>query len=272
MKLSISTSNLTKSLVFFVLFLGLSCNNSKESDGDAVENEDDIISITVNTEKTIASNVDQKIGFNLNAGIDNDINRPTGAKPFASALQELGVKHLRFPGGKKSLYYIWSEDGTDPNTASWVPNEYYGTVSKNTINFDEFMALCNQIGAEPHINVAYNPAAGLDEELAANWVKYANVTNNYNIEYWEIGNEMWQDELALTASSLADIVQTYSQAMKAIDPTIKIGVSWKNEQEVINLSNGALDYIAFSNYLSTLPNTENYNDYAMASNVEFEQG
>ena len=29
--------------------------------------------------------------------------------------------------------------------------------------------------------------------VAAAWVRYANVVHNYGIKYWEIGNETWQD-------------------------------------------------------------------------------
>jgi spore coat protein CotH len=28
-------------------------------------------------------------------------------------------------------------------------------------------------------------------QIAADWVRYANVTHHYNVKYWEIGNEVY---------------------------------------------------------------------------------
>ena len=230
--------------------------------------EENKVQILVDTDSIIAKNINNKLGINLNAGIDNDVNRNPNARPISHALKKLGAKHLRFPGGKKSLYYVWSEPPHDnPSTARWVAKSYYNDASVNTINFDEFMALCNEVGAQAHINVAYNPSEGLDEHLAAQWVKYANVTNNYDIKYWEIGNEMWQEELGFTTESLAEVVKTYSKAMKAIDSTIKIGVSWKDQDDIIKATEGDLDFIAISNYLPQEQVIKSYQDYALGNNV-----
>lgn len=208
------------------------------------------VSITVDSSTIVASGVSEKYGMNLNAGIDSDLNRELGATTLANALVKTGAKHLRYPGGKKSLYYSWSSAPfTDPSSHYWVPG-WYADNAQNTMDFDEFIGIANQIGAQAHINVAYNPENGLGEALAAAWVNYANVTNNYAVKYWEIGNEMWKDELNFTASSLCDVTSSYSVAMKAVDPDIRIGVSWDADQvqTLINACQGVIDFVTISDY------------------------
>ncbi|MCG8697659.1 MAG: hypothetical protein MI922_06355 [Bacteroidales bacterium] len=225
--------------------------------------------IIIDINNIVTSNVDTKLGINLNAGIDSDLNREKGAQSLGEALTELGVKHLRFPGGAKSMYYFWAEAPyTNPSSHSWITegSSWYANAAKNTINFDEFMTICKQTGAEAHINVAWNPDGGLNEELAAAWVKYANITHNHNIKYWEIGNEMWQKKYGFSVSTLAEVVKSYSAAMKAVDPSIKIGVSWKNEQAIINACGNALDFVTISDYSGNNFNT--YSNYANGDNVQ----
>ena len=82
-------------------------------------------------------------------------------------------------------------------------------------------------------------------QLAADWVNYANVQHHYNIKYWEIGNEIsgndtynafWEPDDHCGAippasqpsncgpSVYAQNVKAYIAAMKAVDPSIKVGV------------------------------------------------
>ena len=221
--------------------------------------------VVVNVNRIIASNVQTKVGINVNAGIDSDLNREQGATPIDQALKNIGAKRLRYPGGNKSNYYSWAAAPyDDPSTNYWIG--WYADAAKNTVNFDEFMAICNSAGSEAHINVAYNPKNNLNEELAAAWVKYANVTKGYNIKYWEIGNELWKDELGFTTESLAETVKSYSAAMRAVDPNIKIGVSWRDIQGIINLCGDALDYVTISDYSGNLFGT--YKSYASREDVK----
>ncbi|MEH6550678.1 MAG: hypothetical protein V7744_11890 [Pseudomonadales bacterium] len=220
------------------------------------------VDITVNTLTVIANDVGTKYGINLNAGIDSDLNRAKGYTPLVDVLSSLGVKHLRYPGGKKSLYYAWSTHPfTDANTSYWVPS-WYEKAAKNTLDFDAFMLIAKQVGAEPHINVAYNPQHNLGAELAAAWVKYANITHNYNIKYWEIGNEMWQKDLGFNIKTLCTLANTYALTMKAEDPSILIGISWRKNQvqKVINNCGNAIDFVAISDYTNYQGSYKSYAD------------
>jgi len=225
------------------------------------------VNITVDITKVLARDVSHKYGMNLNAGVDSDLNRPPGSVSLMEALKKTGVKHLRYPGGKKSLYFSWaSAPYTDASTNYWLPGSYANNA-KNTLNFDEFMSVANQVGAQAHINVAYNPTKNINEQLAAKWVKYANITNNYNVKYWEIGNEMWQKDLGFNISSLCAVVNSYSSAMKAEDPSIFIGVSWyKNKiKRLIKTCGDALDFVTISDYTTYLGS---YQNYAKGNNVK----
>ncbi|NUR63832.1 MAG: alpha-L-arabinofuranosidase, partial [Catenulispora sp.] len=66
------------------------------------------------------------------------------------------------------------------------------------------------------------------------WVKYANVTKGYGVKYWEIGNEIpgngeygakWETDnhASHSATTYANNLLQFISAMKAVDPSIKIG-------------------------------------------------
>jgi hypothetical protein len=93
------------------------------------------------------------------------------------------------------------------------------------------MAGARRTGAQPMIIANYG--TGTAQE-AADWVRYANVTKGYDAKYWTIGNEnygnghygsAWEaDEHAdKSPKEYAATVIAYAQAMKAVDPSIKIG-------------------------------------------------
>ena len=83
---------------------------------------------------------------------------------------------------------------------------------------DQFMAMCRDFKAEPFIHVRL---LGGTPEKAAALVRYANITKGYKVKWWAIGNE---PNLLLNMD-----VQTYvkewrqfAEAMRAVDPTIKL--------------------------------------------------
>jgi hypothetical protein len=101
------------------------------------------------------------------------------------------------------------------------------------------MQLCHSVGAEPIICVGLGSAYITNSptrkgstraqviENAVEWVNYANKVHGYGIKYWELGNESyWRGSIAtLTSANYTRDVLELSRAMKAIDPTIHIGVN-----------------------------------------------
>ncbi len=150
-----------------------------------------------------------------------------------------GTKMQRYPGGSLSDVYHWQSNSNSPNLSYVNPSN----------NFDAFMNKAQQAGTQPIITVDYG--AGTAQE-AAGWVQYANkggpgyngpvptysggssTGHTYGIKYWEIGNEIpgdgtygskWEYNMhPLGPSTYAHNVVDFSQAMKAVDPTIKTGL------------------------------------------------
>ncbi len=179
--------------------------------------------VTVNAATSLA--VIPTTGVGLNTAVwDGDL-LDSGVP---SLLTSIGIGALRFPGGSTSDVYNWQ-------TNAIVTGGY--TDPANT--FDAFMALANTIDAAPIITVNYgsNTAGngGGTPAFAASWVQYANVTKGYGVKYWEIGNEIygngeyggsWETDLhsAHDPSTYGANVALFSAAMKAADPSIKVGV------------------------------------------------
>lgn len=130
-------------------------------------------------------------------------------------LKEGGFTVLRFPGGSTSNEYDWQ------NNRNRRTNTNYGT------NTAGFISAANSCGAEKMITVNYG--SGTPQE-ARNWVQYANLTLQGNVRYWQIGNECygtWEYDTHPNqhdADTYARFVRDAIALMKAVDPTIKIGV------------------------------------------------
>ncbi|MDP4509625.1 cellulose binding domain-containing protein [Nonomuraea turcica] len=172
------------------------------------------VAVTVNARAALATVPQTGIGTN-HAIWDTNL----GTDETADLLKDMGTKVLRYPGGSYSDIYHWA-DHTAPG----------GYVAPNT-DFDTFMSGVRRTGAQAMVTANYG--TGTAEEAAA-WVRHANVTKGYDIKYWEIGNEnygnghygsAWEadNHADKSPAEYARHVVAYSDAMKAVDPTIKIG-------------------------------------------------
>ena len=154
--------------------------------------------------------------YGLNSAVwDSQLNAPQ----TQDLLQQAGVQMLRYPGGSYGDIYNW-QDNTAPG----------GYVAPGT-DFDSFMGTVQKIGAQPILIANYG--TGTPQE-AAGWVQYANITKGYGVKYWEIGNEVygdgyygsdWEadDHASKSPATYAANVVQYASAMKAVDPSIKVG-------------------------------------------------
>jgi hypothetical protein len=91
-------------------------------------------------------------------------------------------------------------------------------------HFEAFMDYIRSINDSVVPVICVNYGAGTPEEAAA-WVFYANVVKNYNIRFWQIGNEpdgAWEEGGPVTARIYAEKFLLFSKAMKKVDSTIKI--------------------------------------------------
>ena len=160
---------------------------------------------------------------------------------LAQKLKAAGVTALRFPGGSYSDIYHWKTHTGTAGASIYI---------NSNDTFDHFMTMdALPAGAQAIITVNYgsnsNGTAGGDPAEAADWVRYANREKGWNIRYWEIGNEIggngyfgagWEEDLhapyngkrqgqaALSQTAYGRNALEFIRAMKAADPTIKVGV------------------------------------------------
>jgi alpha-N-arabinofuranosidase len=143
---------------------------------------------------------------------------------------------IRYPGGNFASGYHW-EDGIGPKADRPTRvDQAWQSEESNLVGTDEFMELCEVVHAEPFLVV--NDATGTPEE-AARWVAYCNDPADseqgqrraenghpapYQVKYWGVGNEVWgRWQIGHTdAKSYTERVRPIIEAMRAVDPNIKI--------------------------------------------------
>jgi alpha-L-arabinofuranosidase len=113
-----------------------------------------------------------------------------------------------------------------------------------------------------HALVTVNAGTGTPK-MAEEWVRWANKKQNYNVSYWEIGNELeggWEaghflsDGTEMTGKIYADRFAKFAKAMKKADPTIKIGGAAGGEpdrgfsDEMLKYAGKYVDFVSFHFY------------------------
>jgi hypothetical protein len=166
-------------------------------------------------------------------------------------LRGAGISLVRVPGGSESDQYDWKTN-----------TDVIGNYAE-AVGFSQFMSVIRKAGAQAMVTVNYGTgdtigqrdgSAETGAQIAADWVRYANVEHHYGIKYWEIGNELygngtygadWEADAHCTTTlaggpvilgsepgqtyncgpaTYAANVATYISAMKAVDPHISVGV------------------------------------------------
>ena len=150
--------------------------------------------LTVNTRTPIRTLLGTAFGVNLFYWGDNHAS--------LSYFKEAGFKSVRYPGGANSDVFDWTTtNATQPWPTFVADMASAGVLGKNII------LTCNY-GKEG------TPA------MAAAWVRDANVSRKMGIRYWELGNEEWDNTDPVKYAH--DYVR-WSAAMKAVDPSLKLG-------------------------------------------------
>jgi len=185
--------------------------------------------------------------------------RPEAVEVFKA----LAPKVVRFPGGCFASFYDWKEGIGPLSERVPVDSYFWGGENSNDVGTAEFAMLCKAAGAEMQMCVnVYHPSKrryevdfpdgqsemGYDfskfmslsagAKSAADWVAYCNLpagthpmadlrarhgfVEPFGVKFWELDNELhrWFE-----AEDYAWAVVVYSRAMKAVDPTIQIGMS-----------------------------------------------
>jgi alpha-L-arabinofuranosidase len=191
---------------------------------------------------------------------------PEGKKPVRKVMHlatEAGVTIVRYAVGG---YWNWHNSiGQDREHLLF--------------GLDEFMKTTEEIGAEAAIIVS---ALIGNEEEAADLVEYLNAPRDgsninggidwaeeraknghpdpYLFKYFEIENEPYTAHIGLSSQEYVNIYLEYYEAMKAVDPSIKIGFvlppslwhSWFQYGEVLSQITNKLDYAILHRYFNSI--------------------
>ena len=149
-------------------------------------------------------------------------------------LKSLGIKYLRL-----DLKYSTPGDPTSKMvcSANGCDTQWTG---------DQWIQAIKAIGAQPLIIVHYSAVD------AANMVKHFNKDTNNYVRYWIVGNE--PDQAGISAATYSANFNQDFAAMKAIDPTIKIGggaTAFYDApflQTFLQQSGSSVDFVDFHGY------------------------
>jgi alpha-N-arabinofuranosidase len=167
-----------------------------------------------------------------------------------AALKAMHPGIIRF-GGSTTEGYEW-----DRGIGSWDDRPGFTTVwggwEENFVGIDEFIQLCEYVGAEPLICVRWT---GKKPEDAAAEVEYANGSVQtpwgarraknghpapYRVKYWQIGNEV-------DAADYDNSVRAFAEAMKKADPSIRLMSSYPT-QHLLDTAGTIFDYLCPHHY------------------------
>jgi len=129
---------------------------------------------------------------------------------------EAGINTFTYPGG------------TIANNFDWRTNMDIRFNEPALCTVDGYLKMSDQIGANKIINVNYGSGTPQD---ARDWLYYTNVVRQSNVKYWGIGNEnygVWSYDLhpfPHDAVTYAEFAAEAITLMKAVDPTIKVGIA-----------------------------------------------
>ncbi len=165
---------------------------------------------------------------------------------FITAWKEVGPTVYRWPGGNFASGYDWRDGIGDPDRRKPVYDYAWNALESNDVGIHEFMELTRLLSIEPYIcvNAGYGDAHSAAEELeyfngpATSPMGKLRAANGhpepYKVKWWNIGNEMygpWQlGHMSLDHYTIKH--NMFAEAMRAVDPTIKIIASGATPAEM----------------------------------------
>jgi len=143
-----------------------------------------------------------------------------------AALKELHIPVLRWPGGCFADEYHW-RDGIGPReNRPRRPNNSWGGVDTNAFGTNEFLDLCELLGADAYING--NVGSGTPQEMM-DWIEYMTSTSDsdlanlrrrngrdkpWKIPFFAVGNETWGCGGNMRPEYYADVYRQYATFIK----------------------------------------------------------
>ena len=211
------------------------------------------------------------------------------APNIQKSIRDLHARYIRLPGGSWSNVVYWNGKGVrdasgnvdttkvgpdgypavdysgyapsflaDPKTLHPASGGWHGHVDVKTIQ--------DWIKAIPGTEALACPNLGTGRAVdAAEWVKWANKKMDYNVRYWEIGNELggsWEpgNELPfgkgnITAAMYTKRYDDMATAMRKKDATIKVGTCTFTE-ETLRDCGANVDFVSIHTYPGSATQTD----------------
>lgn len=166
-------------------------------------------------------------------GVRNDI---------ITALKNLNIPNLRWPGGCFADTYHW-KDGIGPkkDRPSIVNTWWGGVTENNSFGTHDFLNMCELLNTEPYL--AGNLATGTVQELS-DWVQYVNFNGDspmsklrrangrdtaWKVKFWGVGNEAWGCGGNMKPDYYANEYRKYATFM----------TDWDNSSKIFRIASGA---------------------------------
>lgn len=179
------------------------------------------------------------------------VNSPANFIPEYSE-NEVFMDNLAFITQKKGIVRLHGWGMITEGAESWQTAGIW-----DSIKIHQALLPLMDAGYEVMINIPSGPGGEEDyqniEQLAdfcAELVRIVNVQYGLGVKYWEIPNELEAgfSDPGLSVAQMSNFIQTAAQAMKAHDPSIKVGGSataWVNVDYLSALASHILDDIDF---------------------------
>ena len=215
--------------------------------------------------------------FGLNLSYFNDLDSVWEAGDLAAVYRRAGIGALRYPGGEETSRFHWETPGVTGYIDLWNPQHHDQTwqslrVPKDQwetfeghMDFEEFMAAAEAVGAEPLVGI--NMSSGvkmdrLDDAIAeaVRWVQHVK-EKGYSVTYWYLDNEPWHEHndnyLHIPLEDYARLCVRFVEAMRAVDPDArfianpleggKIG-NWKALEPFMKIAGRHVDVLDYHWY------------------------
>lgn len=247
-----------------------------------------ILSISNTPSASVTINVDNKVApvlttqFGVNTPFRNGSDQQSRNSMYNGV-----VSAIRYPAGSGSNTFFF--DGNVPSTMSNYIDQSSASQSvqgivgtqKSTLTPTIFCSFKTDINSDAIVVVNYfyarygktlagTRAARVQQaaNYAADFVRQLNIEQKANVRYWEIGNECygkWEvgynvDDPTIgtvTGKEYGEDFRVFAAAMKAVDPTIKVGAIAEEEDAAWNAGmlpevQNSADFLSVHEYFTTV--------------------
>ncbi len=215
-------------------------------------------------------------------------------RDYIDAMKELKITNMRWPGGNFVMGYNW-QDGIGPRDQRPARiNLAWGGIDNNHVGTDEWIELNKSIGSE---NVVCVNLGLSNIQEACYWVEYCNYKKGtyysnlraryghekpYNVEIWDLGNEVDGAPWELghkEAEDYVKIAREAAKAMRSVDNTIKFVASGSSYYESTGqwvewnrkILTGLGDMISYLSIHRYWENSRDYYSFMGQSAMDFEE-